>query len=229
MATLRLRDNFAENSWESGIASGIEEKDGKERKKRKKKVRRKSIEREREGQMPAKNRGLRISSTNGNACKKSQYASRQSLPNFFNNSLKLDKRAATVATAEWILGSYIHQVRIKRNGGKAIGSNRTKVVLFVVQCDQIWRQWETLYIPDRELRDLSISIRHETTLPKRLHSRAVTCELNDHRIKFASTATAIGRRGWDDNGHSPSPISRSAICAFVKTIGFGNHASLPKA
>lgn len=105
---------------------------------------------------------------------------------------------------------FVHQVRIKRNGGEAIGSNRTKVVLFVVQCDQIWRQWETLHIPDRGPRDLSISIRCETTLPKRLHSRAVTCELNDHRIKFASTATAtgsgwegVGRGGRDDNSYSP--------------------------
>lgn len=49
--------------------------------------------------------------------------------------------------------------------------------------------------PDRGPRHLSISIRCETTLPKRLHSRAVTCELNDHRIKFASTATATRKGG----------------------------------
>lgn len=41
--------------------------------------------------------------------------------------------------------------------------------------------------------DLSVSIRRETTLPKRLHSTAVTCELNDHCIKFASTTTGRGR------------------------------------
>lgn len=65
MATLRLRDNFAENSWESGIAPGTKENDSKEKKYKKKKGK--------GGQMP----GLRIeghtptiSSTNGEACKK---------------------------------------------------------------------------------------------------------------------------------------------------------------
>lgn len=52
MATLRLRDNFAENSWESGIAPSIEEKDSEEKKYREEK-------RKGQRQMPAKNRRLR--------------------------------------------------------------------------------------------------------------------------------------------------------------------------
>ena len=88
---------------------------------------------------------------------------------------------------------FVHQVRIKRNDGKAIGSNQTKsgFIRRSVRSDM-----ETMRDPPYSrswTRDLSISIRRETTLPKRLHSRAVTCELNDHRIKFASTATATER------------------------------------
>lgn len=69
MATLRLRDNFAENSWESSIAPGTEENDNKEKKYRK--------EKGKSRQMPAKNRELHTpttSSTNENARKKDQYA-----------------------------------------------------------------------------------------------------------------------------------------------------------
>lgn len=65
MATLRLRDNFAENSWESDIAPAIEEKKY-----------RKEKEKEQGRQMPIKNRGLGISttsSTNENV-QKDQYA-----------------------------------------------------------------------------------------------------------------------------------------------------------
>lgn len=67
-----------------------------------------------------------INSASRNACKKGQYATRQSLSNSFNNSLKLDKRARR----RWqrlsgYRNSYTKYV-IKRNDGEAIGSNRLK-------------------------------------------------------------------------------------------------------
>lgn len=131
--------------------------------------------------------------------KKDQYAIRQSLSNFFNNSLKLDKRA--------------RQRWRQRNGYRC---SYTKYVLNVTAARQsavtglkwFYSSFSAIRygdnerpstFPDRGPRDLSISIRCETTLPKRLHSRAVTCELNDHRIKFASTATAT-ERGWEGRG-----------------------------
>jgi len=115
----------------------------------------------------------------------------QRLSNFFNNSLKLDKRS-NGGDGRMDTG-FVHQVRIKRNDGKTIGSNQTKsgFIRRSVRSDM-----ETIRDPPYSqswIRDLSISIQRETMLPKRLHSRAVTCELNDHRIKFASTATATER------------------------------------
>lgn len=75
MATLRLRDNFAGNSWETGVAPLIQKREERERAKEEKKGRAKGWKWEGR-QMSARNKGAlgatRDDSTNGNACKKGQ-------------------------------------------------------------------------------------------------------------------------------------------------------------
>lgn len=75
MATLRLRDNFVGNSWETGVAPLVQKREERERAKKEKKERAKGWKWEGR-QMSARNRGAATmnDSTNGNECKKDQYA-----------------------------------------------------------------------------------------------------------------------------------------------------------
>lgn len=78
MATLRLRDNFAGSSWETGVAPLIQKRGERKKVKEERKRKRVGVERrERKDKCLAgiEDRAVTLDdSTNGKACKKVQYA-----------------------------------------------------------------------------------------------------------------------------------------------------------
>lgn len=128
MATLRLRDNFAGNSWETGVAPLIQKRGERERVKeeRKWKEGREEGEGGEKRQMSPRNRGAR--SDDKRFCKRKRVRKRpirdirfDRYQNFFDNSSKLDKRRPS-----GYQGRTPSVLRIKRNDGEAIGSKRLK-------------------------------------------------------------------------------------------------------